>query len=197
MTGFAMPRRIHIIGNSGSGKSMLAARLAKLIAAPMVELDALNWAPGWVGLNETDPAGFERRILIATSGDAWIVAGSYSGFSKRAFWSRVECVVWLDFPVPVLVWRVLRRSWRRWRTRELLWGTNRERFLPQLAVWSKKSLVWWIVTQQRRKRREMQAAMLDPKWAHIRFIRLASMAEIEAFVSSFVDAAPLQAGTNR
>lgn len=198
MTLIAPPRRIHIIGNSGSGKSTLAARLANLIEAPVVELDALNWEPGWVGLNETNPAEFERRIRNATSGDAWVVAGSYSGFAKRLFWPRVECVIWLDFPASVLVWRVLRRSWRRWRTRELLWGTNRERFLPQLAVWSKKSLVWWILSQQRRRRREMRVAMLDPQWAHIRFLRLASAGEIDALAASFMKTwtQSLQEGTN-
>lgn len=77
-----MPRRLHVIGNSGSGKSTLAARLAGIVSAPVVELDALNWEPGWVGLNETDPAEFERRIGAATAGDAWIVAGSYSRFAK-------------------------------------------------------------------------------------------------------------------
>lgn len=77
-----MPRRFHVIGNSGSGKSTLATRLAGMISAPVVELDALNWEPGWVGLNETDPAEFERRIGAATAGDAWIVAGSYSGFTQ-------------------------------------------------------------------------------------------------------------------
>ena len=42
--------RIHVIGNSASGKSTLAARLASALDAPLVELDAINWRPGWVGL---------------------------------------------------------------------------------------------------------------------------------------------------
>lgn len=183
MTEFPIPRRMHIIGNSGSGKSTLAAHLADVVSVPVVELDALNWEPGWVGLNETDPGEFERRIGKATSGDAWIVAGSYSGFAKRVFWDRAEYVVWLDFPVPILILRVLKRAWQRWRTRELLWGTNYERFWPHLAAWRKESLVWWIVTQQNRKRREMRAAMADPKWAHIKFVRLTSLVEIERFMA--------------
>lgn len=175
--------RIHVIGNSGSGKSTLGARLATLLAVPFVELDALNWLPGWVGLNDTDPAELERRIRTATEGGAWVVAGSYSRFSKRIFWSRLDTVVWLDLPVPLLLWRTLGRSWRRWRTQELVWGTNRERFWPQLMVWRREdSLVWWIVTQQGRKRREMLEAQANPAWAHIRFIRLRSRKEVEAFV---------------
>lgn len=62
--------RIHVIGNSASGKSTLAARLADTLKAPLVELDAINWQPGWVGLNTTDPDEFERRIREATRGGA-------------------------------------------------------------------------------------------------------------------------------
>ena len=178
-------RRIHVMGNTSAGKSTLGTRLARALDVPFVELDALNWEPGWIGLNVTNPAEFERRIRAATAGDRWVVAGSYTGFSQRTFWARLQTVVWLDLPLPQLVWRVLTRSWRRWRTRELLWGTNYERFWPQLMVWrTADSLVWWAVTQQRRKRRSLLAYMADPRWAHIHFVRLTSSAEIEAFTQA-------------
>ena len=177
--------RVHVIGNSCTGKSTLARRLASALGADFVELDALNWLPDWVGLNETDPDELERRFENATCGDAWVVAGSYTRFAKRSFWPRLDTVIWLDLPVPLLVWRVLRRSWRRWRTRELLWGTNIERFWPQLALWRRHdSLVYWVISAQRGKRKGMRAAMADPRWAHIRFIRLASVAEIDSFAAN-------------
>jgi adenylate kinase family enzyme len=189
-------QRIHVLGNVGAGKSTLAARLARALEVPFVELDALNWEPGWVGLNATNPEEFERRTREATAGDGWVVAGSYLGFSQRVFWPQLETVVWLDLPLPQLLWRIVTRSWRRWRSRELLWGTNYERFWPQLMVWRKEeSLVWWAVTQQRRKRRSMLECMTDPRWAHLRFVRLTSSAEAEAFAraieSSKRPAAPL------
>ncbi len=175
-------RKIHVIGNSSSGKSTLAARLGRVMGAPVVELDALNWLPGWVGLNATDPPELKRRIREATSGERWVVAGSYMDYCQRTFWPRLDAVIWLDLPMPLLVWRMLRRSWKRWRTGELLWGTNRETFWPQLAFWRKEdSLIWWIVTQHARKRRTMLACMTDPRWRHIRFVRLRTAAEVEAF----------------
>jgi adenylate kinase family enzyme len=94
-------------------------------------------------------------------------------------------VIWLDLPVPVLVARMLRRSWRRWRTREVLWGNNQERFWPQLRFWRKEdSLLWWIVTQQSRKRREMLDAQEEPIWSHIEFVRLGSRAEVRDFFAT-------------
>ena len=171
-----------MVGNSCSGKSVLGKQLATALQIPFVELDALNWRPGWVGLNEKNPEEFERLIARATDGDGWVVAGSYMSFSQRVFWPRLETVVWLDLPMHQLIWRVLRRSWGRWRSKELLWGTNYERFWPQLMVWNKEdSLVWWIVTQHGRKRRDMRAYMSEPRWQHIQFLRLESSAEVEAF----------------
>ena len=178
-------RRVHVIGNSASGKSTLAARLAAALDADFVELDALNWLPDWVGLNETNPAELERRFRCATRGDAWVVAGSYAAYSQRAFWSRLDTVVWLDLPMSLLLWRVLRRSWHRWRRRELLWGTNVERFWPQLALWrGEESLVYWIATAHARKRRAMLTYMADPRWSHIRFVRLRSVVEADTFAST-------------
>ena len=167
---------------SSSGKTTLAARLAKIGRLELVDLDALNWLPGWVGLNETDPAELERRFRAATSGERWVTAGSYRAIAQRAFWPRLQTIVWLDMPVWLCIWRMLRRSWQRWRTGELLWGTNRERFWPQLMVWRQEdSLLWWIATQHRRRRRQYLEAIADPRWSHIRFVRLVSTTDVEAF----------------
>ena len=175
-------RRIQVIGNSCSGKSTLGEQLSLALQVPFVELDALHWRPGWVGLSETDPEEFERLMEEATIGDGWVVAGSYASFSQRTFWPRLETVIWLDLPMYQLIWRVLSRSWTRWRSKELLWGTNYDRFWPQLMVWNKReSLLWWIVSQHRRKRRNMRAYMSEPGWQHIQFLRLGSSAEVAAF----------------
>jgi adenylate kinase family enzyme len=173
--------RVAVIGTTSAGKSTLAERLARDLAVPFVELDALNWEPNWHSLAEHDPDEFERRIREATAGDGWVVAGSYSTFSRKVFWPRLHTIIWLDLPLPQVLWRVVGRSWRRSRSKELLWGTNTERFLPQLKVWSQESLIWWAVTQHGRKRRDTIAAMADPQWTHIRFVRLTSTQEVDDF----------------
>ena len=182
VNGSPVGRRIHIVGNTGAGKSTLSERLARILGASSVELDALNWTPNWVGLHATDPERLAGLIRAATAGEAWVVAGSYMSFSQRVFWPRLETVIWLDLPVSLLVWRILSRSWKRSRSRELLWGTNYERFWPQLMVWRKSdSLVWWAVTQQRRQRRNMLGCMADLRWSHVKFIRLTSQTEVDLF----------------
>ncbi len=179
-----MPERVHIIGNSCAGKSTLAAALGEKLDVPVVELDALNWLPGWVGLNEHDPERLDRRILKATQGEAWILAGSYESFCRRLCWHRLDTIIWLDRPLALLLARFVRRSWRRWRSQELLWGTNREKFWPQFAIWRKQeSLLWWIVTQHKPKRMSMLALMADPEWSHIDVVRLSTDREIADYLS--------------
>jgi adenylate kinase family enzyme len=178
----ALGQRIQLVGNTNSGKSTLGARLARALAAPFVDLDALNFLPNWVALDQTDPEAFALRVSEATVGPAWVVAGSYTRFSQKLIWPRLESVIWLDLPLPQLVGRVVLRSWRRWRSAELLWGTNRERFWPRFALWrGGYSLLWWVLSQHARKRRQLAGCMADPKWRHVRFVRLTSSAEIEAF----------------
>ena len=177
--------RILVWGNSCAGKSSLAAQLAERLQIPCVDLDALNWLPNWVGLNATDPERLQRRIADATAGDRWVVAGSYTEQSQATFWPKLETIVWLDLPMWLLLKRVLVRSWRRWRHQELLWGTNYEKFWPQLMVWKgEDSLVWWIVTQHHRKRRQSLEFLIDPRWAHIRWIRLTDEAQVDAFLAA-------------
>jgi adenylate kinase family enzyme len=173
--------RIQVTGHSCAGKSTLGGELASALGVPCIELDALNWLPGWVGLNATDPERFRRRIREATAGDAWVLAGSYESFVEPLCWPRMHTLIFLDLPRWRLVARVLRRSWRRWRTRELLWGTNREKFWPQLAVWNQESsLLWWVWTQHARKRARFEQIERDPKYAHLRLVRLGRVSEIEA-----------------
>ena len=172
------------MGNSGSGKTTLAARLAQALDADLVELDALNWEPGWVALNESDPDELKRRFRAATEGERWVTAGSYTRLCQRAFWPRLDTIVWLDLPLRLCVWRLLLRTWRRWRTRELLWGTNHERPGHMLKIWRRDNLLVWTVTQHARKRNAMLAHQGDSRWTHIRFVRLTSAREVEAFAAA-------------
>lgn len=53
-------------------------------------------------------------------------------------------------------------------------------------VWRKdKSLIWWIVTQNKRKRQQIVHLMSDPRWAHLRFVRLTLPLEIELWARRF------------
>ena len=178
-----MIRRIQVMGSSGSGKSTVAQRLAVGLGVPFVELDALFWLPGWT---ERDGDDFRARVAEATSGPGWVVGGNYTGRLQGAVWERAEMVVWLDLPLRVTVLRQITRSWRRWRTREVLWGTNTERFWPQLAIWDPNSLIGYSLRARPRFHRTMLDAMTDPRWRHLRFVRLTSQREVDRFLAATI-----------
>ena len=56
-------RRICVIGVTGSGKSLLAERLANKLGLDFIDLDALYWKPGWVVSGDED---FHARVEAAT-----------------------------------------------------------------------------------------------------------------------------------
>jgi adenylate kinase family enzyme len=182
-------KRIQVVGTTCAGKSTLAERLAAHLGVPYVELDALNWQPGWVGLADVDPDELMRQLTEATAGDGWVVAGSYRRFTQPVLGPRLQTIVWIDLPLPLILRRVVTRSWRRWRSGELLWGTNREDFWTHLKLWSDESLIHWALTTHHRTRRRLQAEMADPAWAHVRFVRLRSVQQVDAFAAAVVAAA--------
>lgn len=174
-------RRILVVGDSGSGKSRVGKELGSRLRLEPIELDALYWGPGWVG---ADSDVFRRRVGDATRGEEWILIGNYTGQQMAISWPRADSVVWLDFSLRVTLPRLFVRSFRHWRSREELWGGNRESFLRQFMLWSpRKSLVAWTLTRHRRRRHLYQAAMQDPAYAHLSFHRLRSPSELASWLA--------------
>ncbi len=169
-----------VIGDSCSGKTTLAAALAGRLGLRHVELDALNWEPNWTQVSHEE---LRRRVIEAIAERGWAMDGNYGGAGVRDLaFAAADTVVWLDFPLRVTIPRTLARSWRRWRTRELLWGVNRERFWEHFLPWD-RSLIWWTLKSHRRRRVAYAAAMRDPRWEGTRFVRLRSPAEAERFLA--------------
>lgn len=172
-------RRIACIGSTTSGKTTLAGQLATLLDVPAVDLDGLFWEPGW---REAHVDIFRDRIQHTLAGEGWVTSGNYIGDAQDLIWPRLDTVIYLDMSIPLLVRRVLTRSWGRRGV--LLWGTNYETFWPHLRVWSRDSLIYFALTTTRRRRQQFEAWQADPRWSHIRFHRLRSPREVALFVAS-------------
>jgi adenylate kinase family enzyme len=168
VAGAAIPQRFAVIGTSGSGKTTMAQRLAECLGVQHVELDALHWGSDWTPASREV---FRQRVCQALRGDAWTTDGNYSAV-RDIVWDRAEAIVWLDYSLPVILWRVTTRTVRRIVTQEKLWGENRENFAASFL--SRDSIILWALRTYRRRRREYPALFAQPQYAHLHIVRLRS-----------------------
>jgi adenylate kinase family enzyme len=125
--------RIAVVGSAGAGKTTLARKLAGRLALPYIELDALNWEADWQDLSRTDPDEFARRVNAAIAPEAWVIDGAYA-IVRDQNWRRATHLVWLDYARPVIMFRVVRRSFVRAALRTEMWAGNRERWRHMLRA---------------------------------------------------------------
>jgi adenylate kinase family enzyme len=119
-----------------------------------------------------------RRVSSATEGDGWISDGTYHTIIGTLVLDRAETVVWLDLPVALVMWRLLRRTWVRKRDNVELWNGNREeKWLNQIR-W----LFWPALKRAFENRRELPGRLAQHPQLRVR--RLRSDADVEAFVQS-------------
>ncbi len=146
--------RVWIRGTSGSGKTTLGLAVAQRLGIPAVDLDDLNWLPGWEErpLNE-----FQALVAEAVARPRWAISGNYG--KARGIAEAADTVVWLDYSLPVTFGRVLRRTLRRCLRGEPCCNGNRE------DVWRtffrRDSILVWCLTTHARRHRDCLAFMAE------------------------------------
>ena len=175
-------RRIVVLGTTGSGKTTLAEQLSEKLGCTHIEMDALHWEPNWV---EAATEVFHERVRQAVAAERWVMDGNY-GVVRDTAWSRADTVIWLDYALPVVLWRLLRRTLRRVLLREELWNGNHERFATQFLT--RDSLFLWALKTYWLRRRDYPELLGRPEYAHLKLIRLRSPRETERWLAISVDA---------
>jgi adenylate kinase family enzyme len=174
--GHTLPQRIVVAGTTGSGKTTLARRLAAAIDAPHVELDALyheaNWTPADVDV-------FRARVSAAIDAPRWVVDGAYASHVWDIAWAAADTIAWLDYPFPIVLSRLFRRTLVRGAKRVELWNGNRESLRGQFA--SRDSLFLWARKSHWKYRRNYPDHFARPELAHARIVRLRGPRDAERF----------------
>jgi adenylate kinase family enzyme len=164
--------RIAITGPSGSGKTTLAAELAETLGIPHVEIDALHHGPNW---QSCGPEVLRERVVAATRADDWVSDGTYHSMLGNLVVDRADVLVWLDLPIPLVMWRLLRRTHVRNRDRIELWSGNVEPGWRE----SLRFLIWPALRSAFSNRR-----LFPERYERVRMHRLRSDADVRAFVQS-------------
>ena len=170
-------RRIAVVGTTGSGKTRLACQISERLVIPHIELDALHWEPNW---KEAPTDIFRSRVSLALSGDAWVIDGNY-GKARDIIWSRAEAIVWIDYPLPLILWRLARRTVHRIVTGQVLWNGNREHWD---ALFGRDSLILWAMGSHPKHRRDYPLLLKRPEYAHLSLTRLRSPRETKQWLGN-------------
>ena len=171
--------RIAVIGPSGSGKTRLAGELAARLHVPHIEIDALFHGPNWESVTLDV---LRERVAEATSEGDWVSDGTYHQLIGELVLERAETIAWLDLPVRLVVWRLVRRTYVRKKHDVELWHGNREG--PWLEIL--RYLVWPAFKRGFENRRKLPA--LFARHPHLRVYRLRSDRAVQAFVESLAAA---------
>lgn len=171
--------KINVVGSSGSGKSTLAKRLAAELDIPYLEMDQLFWGPNWT--ESSDEVFFQRLRDVFAQHPAWVLDGNYSR-TQSLKWQEVEMVVWVDYSFARTLFQSVKRALTRALSKKELWP-NTGNTESWLRLFTKESIVWWMISNYDRNRTRYLKMMQSEDYAHIRFVQLRSPKEMEDFLN--------------
>lgn len=177
-----VPSRVLFYGVSGSGKSSAARAYAARTGLPEYSADDdIGWLPGW-----RQPSTAAQRELAAriAGQDRWVLDSAY-GVWRDLVVPRAELIVGLDYPRWLSLLRLLRRSFRRVRAREIVCNGNQESYRRLVA---KDSIIGWHFRSFSRKRRVMREMQRTPGRAEVLIFRRPR--ELDAWLSRLPKADP-------
>ncbi|MEO1111717.1 MAG: DNA topology modulation protein FlaR [Pseudomonadota bacterium] len=166
-------KRVMIVGGPGSGKSTLARRLGDRTGLPVFHMDKIHWCAGWVERAREEKGRMTHEVHIQ---DRWIFEGGHSStYPERV--ARADTFVWLDVPVGLRIYRVLKRSVVNYgKTRPDLADGCPERFDLQTIEFL--SFIW---RTRHTARAKLLAIYQDPP-PHLQVFRLTTRVEFDAFL---------------
>lgn len=165
------PQRIMIIGQPGSGKSTLARALGEKLSLPIIHVDLIHWQPGWTERPSAEKSRLCHEIHMQ---EKWVFEGGHSRTWEERL-SRADTLIWLDFPLSVRAFRVVKRTLQHYgRSRPDLPENCPERFNWEFTAW-----IWNTRNTGKKKMHEFYLSAPAEKTK----IRLQNRAQVREYVS--------------
>ncbi|GAA3413366.1 AAA family ATPase [Paenibacillus hodogayensis] len=103
------PRKIHIIGSVGSGKTTLARNLSMKMKIPHYELDNVVWKRSKP--SDTKRTDEERDQILSkmVQSDAWIIEGAHYNDWVIPSFNHADVILFLDTDYSKRKYRIVRR----------------------------------------------------------------------------------------
>ena len=162
-----MTEKIIITGCTCAGKTTLGQKLAQKLGISQLDLDEYHFLPNWV---EKEKEQFVEDVLAALENkETWIVSGNYNSLMKDSVWSMANRVIWLDYPLGLILHRYFQRTFRRVVYKEKCCGDNYETLG---RTFSSESLFLRIFKSYWKRKERMQQWMhgpfADKQWVVLR-----------------------------
>ena len=172
------PARIIVVGNTCSGKSTLANRLAKRMNVAVVDLDDFYWNSE---LRHAGRAALQDAITTRLANlENWIVDGTYLQDVLELLWPNATGLIWLDPPLHVIVRRVFIRTWKRSRAPEPVHGDHHESFWTLFDVrHPRRSLLWLAFSTHASRKHRIKRALCSTIRSDALVIYLRSSSDID------------------
>lgn len=113
--------RVLVVGTSGAGKTTVATHIAAKLGLPLHASDPFYWQLDW------QPASQEwvdACLAGVLDQPRWVLDGNFE-LQWQQVWNQAECVVWLDYPLLIILWQVTTRNFGWALRRTTVWSGNR------------------------------------------------------------------------
>jgi adenylate kinase family enzyme len=170
-------QKVAIIGSSGAGKTTLGRALSARINAASVDLDELNWEPGWTNVSHAE---FDARLQEALKAPRWVVSGNYRRV-QETYLTRADTLIWLDYSFPVVLWRICARTFRRNVFREPCCNGNFESLSRTL---SRDSVVLWLFKTHALRQRQSLRLFEPDVYEHLHKLRFRTPRQTQKWLDS-------------
>lgn len=173
-----------IVGGPGSGKSTLARALGAVTGLPVFHMDHIHYKSGWVPREAEVKDWMTEEVHRKPR---WIFEGGHSRTYRQRV-ARADVMIWLDLPVGLRLYRVIRRQF------SYLGRTRPD--LPEGCVerMDRGALEFWLwIWRTRKTSRARLARIAAAPPAHLTVVHLRSRREVAAWLECLQEQGALPA----
>lgn len=164
-------QRIAILGGASTGKSTLAKKISQQLLLPHIILDQHYWQSGWKRAPEKE---FLQKVELLLGAKQWVCDGNYP-IIQDILNQRVQCVIWLDYPLWRVILRFFKRSFRELILRKPNLTCCTDSFWRRF--FSKESHLFWIVKSFSNRRNIYQKITKELEQSGIRVLHVQSLTQ--------------------
>jgi hypothetical protein len=107
-----------------------------------------------------------------------VIDGNYSAL-RELVWREIDSVVWLDYPLPLVMWRQFRRAGKRVFLREECCNGNYENLR---RTFSRDSAWYWALTTYQRRREQTLELLALSEYAHLEVVHFTTPREAQRWL---------------